>query len=368
MTTTTLRKPFIDFAAVKAAVTINQVLEHYGLMEGLKPAHNGDNLRGCCPIHKGSDPTQFSVSLSKNCWNCFSDCQGGGNVLDFVARMEDVDVREAAIRINGWFDLGLDEKPKNGRTRGATKHPPKAQAEAEIEADDEDEEAEAPETETETDPEESGDDSATEEPVEPAANKPLGFELKNLETKHSYFQERGVTAEAVEHFGLGFCKRGTLAGRIAIPIHDLGGHLVGYAGRWPGQPPEERPKYKLPKGFRKSAEVFNLHRAAEQPNDRPLILVEGFFDCIRLWQAGIEWCASLMGSSLSPAQEKLICETVPKGGYIELLFDEDDAGRKGREEAARRLASHAYVRIIPLPREGMQPDRLDEEELLQVFE
>ena len=67
-----------------------------------------------------------------------------------------------------------------------------------------------------------------------------------------------------QFFGLGYCAKGTMSGRIAIPIHNHEGALVGYAGRWPGEPPEERPKYKLPKGFRKSAEVFNLHRALQE--------------------------------------------------------------------------------------------------------
>jgi hypothetical protein len=52
---------FVDFKAVKAAITMEQVLQHYGLLEKFK--RGTDSLNGPCPIHKGSNPTQFRVSL-----------------------------------------------------------------------------------------------------------------------------------------------------------------------------------------------------------------------------------------------------------------------------------------------------------------
>ncbi len=72
------KSSFVDFKAVKAAITMEQVLEHYGLLDKFK--RGSDSLSGPCPIHKGSNPTQFRVSISKNIWNCFSECKHGGNV------------------------------------------------------------------------------------------------------------------------------------------------------------------------------------------------------------------------------------------------------------------------------------------------
>jgi hypothetical protein len=46
-------------------------------------------------LHNGQSPTQFRVSISKNCWHCFSECKSGGNILDFVARKENGSIREA---------------------------------------------------------------------------------------------------------------------------------------------------------------------------------------------------------------------------------------------------------------------------------
>src|SRR5882757_8022363 len=97
------KSKFVDFKAVKAAITMEQVLEHYGLLNQFK--RSGDRLSGPCPIHKGSNPTQFSISISKNAWNCFSECKHGGNVLDFIAEMEDVSILAAANKAIEWFHL-----------------------------------------------------------------------------------------------------------------------------------------------------------------------------------------------------------------------------------------------------------------------
>jgi hypothetical protein len=62
------------------------------------------------------------------CWNCFSDCKCGGNVLDFVAKMENLDPYEAAVRLNEWFSLGLDKRPPPTReNRPADGSQPKTQ-------------------------------------------------------------------------------------------------------------------------------------------------------------------------------------------------------------------------------------------------
>ena len=102
---------FVDFKAIKAAVTMEQVLQRYGLLDTFKRAQSGNSLSGPCPIHRGSNPTQFRVSLSKNCWNSFSDCKCGGNVLDFVAKKEDISVHAAALQLAEWFNLSLTEPP-----------------------------------------------------------------------------------------------------------------------------------------------------------------------------------------------------------------------------------------------------------------
>jgi DNA primase len=347
---------FVDFRAVKAAVTMEQVLGHYGILDRFK--RGKDTLSGPCPIHQGSNPTQFRVCPSKNCWNCFSECKCGGNVLDFVAKMQNVEPMAAANLLVEWFNLDRQqlnaEAPESRSARAdrplvADRLPAKSPASA------------APAASTPK----PGQQPAAKE--ETGSNKPLKFHLE-LDPAHAYLTERGLTPETVAEFGIGYCGKGVMSGRIAIPIQNAEGQLVGYSGRWPGVPPEQRPKYRLPDGFKKSAEVFNLARALKEPPDQPLIIVEGFFDVMKLWQLGVRKCVALMGSSLSTAQAGLLTARLTPGSHVIVMFDEDDAGREGREDVLRRLALRAFVRVVAFAKEDCQPEHLtaDEVKLLQL--
>lgn len=335
---------FIDFKAVKAAVSMERVLEHYGFLAHL--TKKGDSLSGACPIHEGSNPTQFRVSISKNIWNCFGNCKQGGNVLDFIAKMEGVSIHAAALTAIEWFNL--DTESVSGRPEAKpAKHETSADhakpaAEEQKPADVKPEEANAP-------------------------NKPLKFKLDKLERNYAYLAERGLTLETIVDFGTGFCAKGIMAGRIAIPIHNPEGDVVAYAGRWPGEPPKDTPKYKLPPGFRKSQELFNLDRALKQPGDDPLIIVEGFFDCMNLHQAGFRKVVGLMGSTMSLAQEDLIRKHTDPASRIIVMLDEDDAGRAGRDDIASRLSKLAFVKVHVFETPGKQPDQLSAQELQDIL-
>ena len=92
--------------------------------------------------------------------------------------------------------------------------------------------------------------------------------------------------------------------RRGIRLHNCKGEVVAYAGRWLGDPPGDTPKYKLPTGFNKGQEVFNLDRALQETTEDPLVIVEGFFDAIELHQHGCRKVAALMGSTPSPGRSR----------------------------------------------------------------
>jgi hypothetical protein len=81
----------LSFKEIKQRISIEQVLRYYNLFEGLKL--KGKSLRGPCPFCEAADGTPFSVSLEKNCFQCFS-CHTSGNILDFVTKWEGVSIRE----------------------------------------------------------------------------------------------------------------------------------------------------------------------------------------------------------------------------------------------------------------------------------
>lgn len=317
--------PFVGFDLLKKSVSISQILDRYGFLDRLH--RSGENLSGPCPIHSGHNQTQFRVSLTRNCWICFGDCHGGGSIVDFVSRKEGLGIRDAALLIQDWFNV----QPGNGKPIAPN-----------------------------------GASRSREGECQPVANLPLHFTLGPLDADHPYLLERGLSKETIATFGVGHCTRGLLAGWIAIPIHNAAGRLVAYAGRWSGNPPGNTPKYRLPRGFRKSLELFNQHRITD--TREPLVVVEGFFGCMKLWQAGCRRVISLMGSMLSDAQEDRIVELAGEDGCVLLLFDEDAAGRKGRAEARERLARRVQVRSIRLGGEGMQPDQLTPEQVRQLLD
>jgi DNA primase len=326
---------------------------------------------------------------------CFGNCHEGGNVIDFVVLMEGGskengdDMRRAAMHLQEWFGLTF-ERPQGGRrtpagasvsalgtasvttTAVAQTTPAASQPTLPLAkttkngtpAAEPDPPPMTGETHLTQDPTPVSTTAPEAAPDVAKANPPLKFALKSLDPEHAYLQGRGFSPETIAAFGVGLCTgKGIMAGRIAIPIHNEVGEFVAYAGRWPGEPPEGEGKYKPPAGFHKSLVVYNLHRAREYAKDAGLIVVEGFFDAMRVWQAGYPNVLALMGSSMSDAQEELLVTAVGPEGKVALMFDEDEAGWKGREEALARLSGRVYVRVIGLGDEGRQPDGLSAEDL-----
>ncbi|HXT13494.1 MAG TPA: CHC2 zinc finger domain-containing protein [Candidatus Angelobacter sp.] len=330
---------FVDFKAIKAAISMEQVLEHYGLLQKFKK--KGDSLSGPCPIHKGENPTQFRVSINKNIWNCFSECKHGGNVLDFIAKMENGSIHAAALKAIEWFQLDPEAMSGNSEPQEAETEP------------------------AQTEPKPKKAEPRAEETTGP--NKPLKFRLEKLERSHPYLAERGLSVETLVDFGAGFCGKGMMAGRIAIPIHNMNGEVVAYAGRLTdGEPSDVNPKYKLPPGFKKSLELFNIDRASKESPEKPLVIVEGFFDCMKLHQLGHRKTVALMGSSMSPAQEELIRENTDASSRVIVMLDEDEAGEAGREDIAARLSRFCFVKAHIFPKSDMQPEHLLPEELHEI--
>jgi DNA invertase Pin-like site-specific DNA recombinase len=123
-------------------------------------------------------------------------------------------------------------------------------------------------------------------PENSAPNKPLKFRLDKLVRENPYLTERGLTPETIIDFGIGYCGKGMMAERIAIPISNPQGEVVAYAGRCMGEPEGDTPKYKLPPGFKKSLELYNIDRAIKEPKEKPLIIVEGYRPTILLFHEG----------------------------------------------------------------------------------
>lgn len=96
--------PGIDFKAVRALVSMAQVLEIVGFVA---TEVSGLQRRGPCPVHRSSSPSSrvFSVNLQKNVFRCFR-CGAEGNQLDLYAAVTRESVYQAALDL--CQRLGID--------------------------------------------------------------------------------------------------------------------------------------------------------------------------------------------------------------------------------------------------------------------
>jgi DNA primase len=144
--------------------------------------------------------------------------------------------------------------------------------------------------------------------------------------------------------------------RLLFPIHDLRGRVVGFGGRLLG--PGE-PKYlNSPESpiFHKGRQLYNLHQAKGPiRREETVILVEGYFDVLRLVLAGVEHVVAPLGTALTSDQATLLRRFAPTAT---LLYDSDQAGLRATFRAGDELLRHAVrVRVATMPT-GEDPDTL----------
>jgi DNA primase len=329
---------WVNFKELRSKIKFEDVLRHYGITVQKK----GVQHQGFCPLpgHEGNKRSpSFNVNLEKGIFHCFG-CGAKGNVLEFAVLMkggtpEDGDaLRAAAVELQQLLlpDAGDARKPGRGTQTPAHSLPV-------------------------------------------VVNHPLNFELKDLDRAHPYLLGRGFTPEIVGHFGLGFCSRGMLKGRVAIPLHGKDGKLLGFGGRVVDDATitDENPRYLLPGRrehsgtiyeFKKSLVVYNGHRISTPADD--LAVVEGFASVWWLTQHGFPRTVATMGSECSIEQSEIIVSLVKPSGRIWLVPDGDKAGERFAETMLPQIAPSRFTRWLRLGN-GRQPTDLSPRELKDCF-
>jgi DNA primase len=139
-----------------------------------------------------------------------------------------------------------------------------------------------------------------------------------------------------------------------FPIYDASGRLSGFGGRLiaPGEP-----KYLNSADsptFTKGRLLYGLNWARHAiRRDERLLVVEGYFDVVRLVLAGIESVIAPLGTALTEDQAAMIARQTKN---VFLLYDSDSAGQKATFRAGDLLlAQGVSVRVVTLP-EGEDPD------------
>lgn len=205
----------------------------------------------------------------------------------------------------------------------------------------------------------------------------------------TYLEGRGFPAEAAAELGLGYAPRrgefqaamaelglkedvlvtaglvvrredGTVGprfrNRVLFPIHDIRGRVVAFGGRLlgPGEPKYlNSPETPI---FHKGRSLYNLHLARNAiRRAESALVVEGYFDVLRLAQAGIEHVVAPLGTALTGEQAELLKRYTRT---VILLYDSDPAGLRATFRAGDELLRHdVRVRVATLPA-GEDPDTL----------
>ena len=359
----TSRRVDIRHVREHPGVTFEAVMAHYGL-ELLPSGSKPEQCKVLCPFHDDHKPS-CGVNLKKKQFHCFP-CGAGGNILDFVMQMEEIDARTGAIKLAEICEIETAPNSANTNRRPAKKLSP-AERLRERHASAGTTESNSEKTPTQAKPAESTKKTPTpkkgarpaQEAAESASEDTSDFEpytrKLDLLHDHPYLRERGIDPKLAEWLEIGYCARGFQRGRIAIRLHDAEGTPLGYAGRWAEKdPPEGQVRYLLPRNFPKHEVLYNFHRI--MPEGEALVIVESFWSVFRLHQLGIPAVAP-MGWALSPEQITLITRHDIK--RVVLLLDGDKAGRDGVAAVLPELAKHLYVRAPEVP-DGFKPHKADE--------
>ncbi len=290
----------------------------------------GKQATGLCPFHNEKSPSFHVYDDDEPHYHCFG-CGAHGDAITFVMQTEGLDFRDAVERLSGEAGLEVPKDTPQERERDERR----ASLGTVMEA------------------------SCAFFQAQLAGSPGAG-----------YFQRRGLTAETIQRFRLGFAPDSRTAlknhlakleipealsieagmlikpedggptydrfrGRVIFPIADTKGRIVAFGGRVLG---DEKPKYlNSPETplFSKGRQLYNMNfaqKAARETSE--VIVVEGYMDVIALAQAGFPQVVAPLGTALTEEQIEVLWRLAPEPI---LCFDGDEAGQKAAAKVAERV-------------------------------
>lgn len=322
----------------------------------------GDEYVGLCPFHSEKTPS-FSVNPTKQLFYCFG-CGTGGNVYTFLMKMENLSFPEAVRRLADRY--GIDFLPEvDGKVSKAFK---------------------------------------IKRNLFHINRQVANFYTSNLfNTKDgkralNYLKRRGIKYDTIKTFSIGYAlpdwdslirfakkqdislkllhtlgliiirkdKRGyfdRFRDRVIFPITDNTRNIIGFGGRVID---EGMPKYlNSPESpvFSKGDNLYGINLIKRDPN-KDVIVVEGYMDCISLYQKGITQCVASLGTALTQKQANLLKRFT---NNVILAYDADSAGKAATLRGMDILEKEGLnVKVLKLPT-GKDPDDFIKEEGVDAF-
>lgn len=335
---------------VRDRADIERVVSRY-----VRLSKRGRRYVGLCPFHSEKTPS-FGVSPEKGLYHCFG-CGTGGDVIDFVRRIDGLEFVDAVRQLAQEFGVQLAEreetpKEKAQRTRKEQLYDANRLAEAFY--------AKCLERYPDAQRYLTQERGLTPETIRAFR---LGWAPADWETLTRLFEKKGIELELALELGLlgRRARDGSpydrLRGRVVFPIAVPGGMVAGFGARRADWVDPEGPKYlNSPESpiYDKSSILYGLAQARQEiRRSRQALLVEGYLDVIALFQAGFTRTVAGCGTALTRAHAQTLARMAEE---VITLYDGDTAGQEATQKAALLLLAEGLrVRVVALP-DGEDPD------------
>ncbi len=320
----------------------------FGKYTNLK--RSGKSFKGLCPFHREKTPS-FFVDPDRGLFYCFG-CGKGGNVITFLMEKEGMSFPEAVEYLAKEAGIPLPERKVIPRSVQSLHQA------VEVAHRFYHEKLFSPEGKTGLDYL-----SGRGISVSMARRTELGWASPEWDSLKKFVEKRGLPLKPFIDTGLLIENQQTgsvydrFRGGVIIPIRSTSGKVVGFGMRV--LDPGDGPKYiNSPDSpiFHKSEILFGLSRARQAIRKAEYaVLVEGYFDVLSLWQAGIENVVASCGTAFTPQHANLLARFTKK---VVIFYDGDTAGLKATYRALKSLLRYELVVRIARPPEGMDPDDL----------
>jgi DNA primase len=317
----------------------------------VKLRQSGATLKGLCPFHKEKTPS-FHVNPSRGFFHCFG-CGKGGDVFRFLQEIEGVSFPEALTMLAE--ETGVTLAPRQVTEQAAPGG---------------------------ADPSSVLSKTAMLDIHKITADF-FYRQIRKFPEAIEYFKSRGLAAETVRDFKLGYSPPGWTAllsfaagknigtdalaacglaikkddgsaydrfrDRVMFSLFDLSGRVVGFAGR--GRDKDATPKYlNSPETsiYRKKEFLYGLNVTRQYIKDEKYALVvEGYMDFLTLYQAGIRNVVATSGTAMTTEHGHLLKRFAPA---VVLVFDGDAAGQTAAQRGVFTLAPlDLDVSVLVLP-------------------
>lgn len=309
-----------------------------------------------CPWHDDSRPS-LQINPERQSWKCWV-CDIGGDVFSFLMQREGINFREALQMLADRAGIPITAQPSRAQPGS---------------------------------PEDKRTLYQAMQWAEEQFHRCL-LQAPEAEAARRYVQERGLSAESVQKFRLGYAPdswqwileraRGTafspavleaadlvgkspttgrhydrFKGRLLFPIHDAQGRTIALGGRvLPGQAAPNAGKYinsRETRLFSKSEHLYALDLARDAvTKGREIVVVEGYTDVIAAHQVGLPQVVAVLGTALGPRHLRVLRRFADR---VILVLDGDEAGQRRTNEILELfVAEQIDLRILTLP-DGLDP-------------